>query len=56
MLTTKTLRKPIPKETDDIAEQVVDTAYTVHKSLGPGLLESIYEVCLTHELTVLIAI
>ena len=51
MLTTKALRKPISKETDDIAEQVVDAAYTVHKSLGPGLLESIYEVCLTHELT-----
>jgi len=29
---------------------VVDSAYHVHKNLGPGLLESVYEVCLCHEL------
>jgi GxxExxY protein len=43
--------EPIPLETDRIARAVVDAAYTVHKSLGPGLLESVYEVCLAHEIS-----
>lgn len=30
--------------------QIVDAAIKVHTALGPGLLESAYEVCLTHEL------
>lgn len=42
--------KPIPRETEEIARQVVDAAFAVHKNLGPGLLESVYEVCLCHEL------
>jgi GxxExxY protein len=29
---------------------VVDAAFKVHKTLGPGLLESVYEVCLCQEL------
>ncbi len=29
---------------------VVDSIYAVHTQLGPGLLESAYEACLTHEL------
>lgn len=29
---------------------IVDAAFAVHKALGPGLLESVYEVCLCHEL------
>ena len=33
-----------------IAKQVVDAAYKVHKTLGPGLLESVYETVLAHEL------
>ena len=35
---------------NDIARVVVDCAYKVHKTLGPGLLESVYEVALAHEL------
>jgi GxxExxY protein len=34
-----------------IATQITDAAYTVHKNLGPGLLEKIYETCFCHELT-----
>lgn len=29
---------------------MVDAAFKVHKTLGPGLLESVYERCLCHEL------
>lgn len=32
------------------AATVVDASYRVHTTLGPGLLESVYEVCLCHEL------
>ena len=43
--------QPIFAETEAIAKLVVDAAFAVHKNLGPGLLESVYEVCLCHELT-----
>lgn len=33
-----------------IAKKIVDAAYAVHKALGPGLLERVYEVCFCHEL------
>jgi GxxExxY protein len=32
-----------------IVKLVVDAAYQVHTKLGPGLLESVYEVVLAHE-------
>jgi GxxExxY protein len=35
---------------NEIAKVVVDTAYEIHTTLGPGLLESVYEVVLAHEL------
>lgn len=40
----------IPDETNAVAEQIVDAAFTVHSALGPGLLEGVYEVCLAQEL------
>ena len=36
---------------ESIAATIVDSAILVHRELGPGLLESAYEVCLVHELT-----
>ena len=33
-----------------IAKFVVDAAYCIHKHFGPGLHETVYEVCLVHEL------
>jgi GxxExxY protein len=35
---------------DEIASVIVDSAFKVHTKLGPGLLESAYEACLSHEL------
>jgi GxxExxY protein len=42
--------EPIPRAVEALASQTVDSAFRVHKELGPGLLESVYEVCLCHEL------
>ena len=35
---------------NEIAKIVVDVAFHVHKKLGPGLLESVYEAVLAYEL------
>jgi GxxExxY protein len=35
---------------NDISGSIVDSAFRVHKTLGPGLLESTYEACLKYEL------
>ncbi|MGC1676510.1 MAG: GxxExxY protein [Candidatus Binataceae bacterium] len=40
---------PISAETEQMATAIVDSAYVVHRALGPGLLESVYEACLAHE-------
>jgi GxxExxY protein len=38
------------EEIEEIGKEVVNSAFKVHKSLGPGLLEKVYEICLAHEL------
>ena len=35
---------------DEIAKQILDAAFRVHTKLGPGLLESVYEVIMAYEL------
>jgi GxxExxY protein len=35
---------------NEIAKQLLDAAFVVHTKLGPGLLESVYEVVLAYEL------
>jgi GxxExxY protein len=35
---------------NEIAKMIVDAAYHIHKQLGPGLLETVYEVVLAAEL------
>ena len=35
---------------EDIGRAVIGSAIKVHSAVGPGLLESAYELCLTHEL------
>lgn len=42
--------QPIPRHTEELATKVMDPAFAVHRALGPGLLESVYEKCLCHEL------
>jgi GxxExxY protein len=59
-LTTKTRRHEEeqssvavqPDRAERLATQIVDAAVKVHKALGPGLLESVYEICLCHELSI----
>jgi GxxExxY protein len=34
----------------EISDLILDCAFRVHRNLGPGLLESVYEICLAHEL------
>jgi len=34
----------------ELAKETVDAAYCIHSALGPGLLESVYEVVLAYEL------
>ena len=36
---------------DTLTEQIIGAAIQVHRELGPGLLESAYEACLCHELS-----
>lgn len=38
-------------EIERIGKQIVHSAFEVHTELGPGLLESVYEICLYEELT-----
>ncbi|MGA9208261.1 MAG: GxxExxY protein, partial [Terriglobales bacterium] len=35
---------------NEVARQIVDAAFAIHSSLGPGLLESVYEAVLAYEL------
>ncbi len=35
---------------EKLGREIVDAAFAVHKELGPGLLESVYELCLADEL------
>ena len=35
---------------NEIAKEILDCAFAVHTKLGPGLLESVYEVVMAHEL------
>jgi len=40
----------IPSKINAIGTRIVDSAIKVHKALGPGLLESVYEECMAYEL------
>ena len=40
----------IRMDVNELSKAVIGCAIEVHRALGPGLLESIYEICLCHEL------
>src|SRR5690606_40324112 len=42
---------PLTEHEEIIGTAIVNAAYSVHRELGPGLLERVYEVCLAHELS-----
>lgn len=44
-------KKKKKMEIEEVAREAVDCGYRVHKELGPGLLESVYEVVLAKVLT-----
>ncbi len=48
---TVKIHKPLTEREKWLASQIIDIAITVHKYLGPGLLECIYERCFCYELT-----
>src|SRR5262245_48838409 len=39
-----------PTKLNDITGRIIEFAIKVHKTLGPGMLEGAYEICLMHEL------
>lgn len=41
---------PLSNREEEIGKIIVNAAYKVHSTLGPGLLEKIYEICFFHEL------
>ena len=45
-----TLRTPKEYPLKDITEKIISCAIEVHSSLGPGLLENLYEEAMEHEL------
>ncbi len=47
----KAIHDPVPQALEEVAAQVVEAGFRVHRGLGLGLLESVYEVCLCHELS-----
>ena len=42
--------EPVSPDVNRVGTAVMDAAFAVHRSLGPGLLESVYEHCLAEEL------
>ena len=45
----RTVHAPIPAESERIGKLVLDAAFKVHTALGPGLLESAYEIACAYE-------
>ncbi len=48
---SKGIYEPLPDRVEKIAAEIVDAAVQIHQSLGPGLLETVYQSCLCYELS-----
>jgi len=44
-------KSPLSVEEEEVGRAVVNAAFHVHKTLGPGLLERVYEICFCHVLS-----
>lgn len=44
------MHTPISEKENQLASSVMDIAFSLHRALGPGLLESVYEKCFCYEL------
>ena len=44
------MHDPLPASTETAGTRLLDAVFEVHRKLGPGLLESVYEICVCHEL------
>ena len=44
------MKERMNENENEIARQIVDASFKIHSTLGPGLLESVYETVLAHEL------
>jgi|SRR5215203_5119203 len=42
---------PLSEHEERIGKIIANSAYTVHKKLGPGLVEKVYEICLAYEIS-----
>ena len=49
-MANESVHEPVPADAENAAAQLVEAAFRVHRTLGPGLLESVYERCVCHEL------
>jgi GxxExxY protein len=45
------MTKLTKKSINELSHKIIGAAISVHKELGPGLLEDVYESCMIHELT-----
>jgi len=48
---TVTGHAPIPAKVEQAAHEIIGAAIEVHRHLGPGFLESVYERAMVHEMT-----
>jgi GxxExxY protein len=48
--TSKQIFQPVTPEVEKIGKVILDAAFKVHTTLGPGLLESVYETTVAYEI------
>jgi len=48
---TEKIHKPLTERERWLTSQIMDIAISIHRALGPGLLESVYEKCFCYELS-----